>query len=178
MFEDEFTQPGDGDPGNLPDTVEPSSGGEGAVARDGNVIEHPSAARNGKPIDEAPDPPEEDDGQTVFEVYAGRAQPEQPSMGALLKRGTPVELRVKMSGKSIPGAKGGLIDPYATSIPLIADCVIDDHDTQYIRDEAGRVEGAILYMTLKPRRVADLRTEQGRAWLREMGVLDEAVEAS
>lgn len=130
------------------------------AAHDGAEIV--SLRRTGAPLDEAAENAEP---EALFEVVGG-AEPR--GLGKLVKPGTPIEMRVKMTGKSVPGTKGGLIDPYATSVMLMADCVIDDNDVQYIRNGDGEVEKAIVYMTLKPRNVADARSEQGRTWIREI----------
>lgn len=145
---------------------------EPTAARDGNAEDGP---RSGKPLEEADDQAaEEPDGQLVFETYE---QGKKITLGSLVNRGTPVSYRFKMTGKAVPNMKGGLMDPYSTSVMLIADCVVDTNSVQYIRDEQQRVKEAIVYMTVKPRAVADLRTEQGRVWVQESAVLQEAASA-
>lgn len=165
------------DPAAAGDPVTPADG-EGK-ARDGNVHQLPGTegGRPGAPLeekaDEGADPEEESDGQLVFETFeAGK----KVTLGNLVQRGTPVSYRFKVTGKSVPSIKGGLIDPYSTSVPLIADCVVDADTVQYVRDDQQKVKEVIVYMTLKPRQVADLRTEQGQVWLAEMmkGVEDAA----
>lgn len=161
------------DPAGKEEPVTPAD--EPGKAKDGdapdNVRQLPGAngGREGKPLEEAaddPDEPETDaDGQLVFQTYE---EGKKVTLGNLVQRGTPVSYRFAMTGKSVPSIQGGLIDPYSTSVPLIADCVVDADKVQYIRGENQKVKEVIVYMTLKPRQVADLRTEQGQVWLAEM----------
>lgn len=145
---------------------------EPTAARDGDAPDG-EGPRSGSPLEEADDGAigEEEDGQLVFEVIE---HGKKITLGSLVNRGTPVSYRFKMGGKSIPDVKGGLLDPYATSVMLLADCVVDTNKVQYIRDEQQRVKEVIVYMELKPRAVADLRSEQGQVWVREAQVLTEA----
>lgn len=160
-----------------PDNPNPVTGpDEPTAARDGDAPDG-EGPRTGKPLEEADDSStEEEDGQKAL-VFETIEQGKRITLGSLVNRGTPVSYRFKMGGKSIPDVKGGLLDPYATSVMLLADCVVDTNKVQYLRDEQQRVKEVIVYMELKPRAVADLRSEQGQVWVREANVLQEAASA-
>lgn len=97
--------------------------------------------------------PVEEDGKTV-------------TLGKLVKAGTPVEVRYKMTGKSIPNVRGGIMDPYATRAILVADVVVGNVQTEFVRDDNQKVEKVIQYVTVKPRVVQNAATEAGQALLR------------
>lgn len=110
-----------------------------------------------------PDP----DPEPQKELFVVEEQGRTISLGQLVKRGIPTEVRYVMTGKSLPNSTGGIIDPYQTSVLVIADCVVDFIKPQYIRDSEQRVEKVILYVTLKPRRVQQALTEAGQVMLQE-----------
>jgi len=107
---------------------------------------------------------EEEDGQQAFAVEeAGKVI----TLAQLVRRGTPVEVRYKMTGRSLGAGKGGLIDPYQTTTLIVADCVVDDVKTTFLRDENQKVEGVIQYVTLKPRAALPALSEAGAVMLNE-----------
>lgn len=151
-----------------PDTSGPEAPEEPTPARDGNVKDHPTRSRaatesNGSIADRTET--EEDDGQHAmfFAVENGKSV----TLAQLVKRGTPVEVKYKLSGKAIPNVSGGLMDPYLTSHLVVADCVMDDVDIQYIRDGNGTVEKVVQYVTLKPRVVQNALSEAGTVLIQE-----------
>lgn len=89
------------------------------------------------------------------------------SLGQLVNRSVPTEYRVTLGGKAIPHVKGGMIDPFATSIMLVADCVVGAVKPTYIRDGDQKVEKVIVYMELKPRVVQQAFSEAGQVLLAE-----------
>lgn len=113
-------------------------------------------------VDDGEDP-EGDPQQELFVVEHGR----QVTFSQLVKRGVAVENRYAMSGKSIANVSGGLVDPFATSVMLVADCVVDHVKPTYIRDAQQRVEKVVLYVSLKPRRVQQALSEAGQVMLAE-----------
>lgn len=147
-----------------PDPTGPEEPEEPTRAEDGNVIDHPSSKRSGASLAErAETEQEEEDGQQAFVVEDGT----KVTLSSLVKRGTPVEVKYRMTGKAIPNSTGGLLDPHKTSHVVLADCVVDDVDIQYIRDGQGRVEKVIQYVTLKPRIVQNALSEAGTVMLQE-----------
>jgi hypothetical protein len=164
MADDEkFFDPADENP------VTPAEDAEKRPARDADVIEHPSskgAARNGRPIDEQ-DEEEAPEGQ-LFEVpdAKGKAFDLKDILAIARRRNIPIEYSFKMSGKAIP-AMSSLMDPFATSHLLLADCTVDSMKPTFIRDGDRKVEKVVIYCELKPFGVADALSEQGQVWLRE-----------
>lgn len=152
-------------PGSAPEPA------EGTNTRDGepsNVVQHPRSNGGGRPIDESP-PAETDDEQLEFFEAVnpnGKDFAFNDIIAKARRQNLPIEMRFVMTGKSIP-SMSGLLDPYATSHLLLADCVVDHIKPQFIRDENRKVEGLILYCSVKPVGVADARSEQGQAWLKE-----------
>lgn len=106
---------------------------------------------------------EEDDGQFAFEVptpSGGR----KITLGTFVPRGTPTEYRIKMKGLSQKGV-GGLLDPTATSILLLADCVVESAKPTFTRDSDGKIEKCVIYVEVAPRLFVDARTEHASAML-------------
>lgn len=165
--EDDFYDPEN--PGKDDRPEPPEATGSKEAARDGepsNVVQHPSSTGNGKPLAErAEDPDDDDDPQ--LEMFIVEDGGRNVTLGSLVKKGTPIENRYVLTGKSIPQVSGGIIDPYKTSVLLVADCVVDHVKPQYIRDAQQRVEKVVLYVTLKPRRVQQALTEAGRVMIEE-----------
>jgi hypothetical protein len=149
---DEETAATDGEPTSL----------EEVRKRQGRSVADRAAANGGDP-----EPGEEgDDEPEQWEFFPVEEDGKTVTLGKLVKAGTPVEVRYKMTGKSIPNVRGGIMDPYATSALLVADVVVDDVKTQFVRDENQKVEKVIQYVTVKPRIVQNAATEAGRALLR------------
>jgi hypothetical protein len=158
------------DPDAAPKDI-PVTEGEGEPkARDAEVIQHPSSngsgSRRGAPIDDQ-EPEEETQGE-LFQVPAvkGKAFDLKDVLATARRRNIPVEYSFKMSGKAIP-AMSSLMDPFATSHLLLADCVVDSMRPAFIRDGDRKVEKVVIYCELKPFGVADALSEQGQVWLRE-----------
>jgi hypothetical protein len=106
---------------------------------------------------------EEADGQFALEVpESGR----KISLGTLVPRGTPTEVRYKMSGKSIANVRGGLPDPADTSGLLLVSFVVEDVQTKFTRDADGKIEKAVHYVILGPRHVVNAHSEAGEVLLR------------
>lgn len=155
-----------------PDNPNPVTEGEpGAKARDAepsNVVDHPSSkSRNGKPIDEAEEEPEQIE---MFEVPVQLGKKELQLNDIIVqarRRNIPIEMQFSMTGKSIPNMSGGLLDPFATGHMLLADCVVDHVKPQFIRDGNRQVEKLVLYCVVKPVGVASIHSEQGQTWIRE-----------
>lgn len=129
-------------------------------------IDAEAAAQAGESIEDraGEEPEEESDGQFTFVVEENG---KQVAFRDLIKRGTPIEYRYQLSGKSIANVRGGLIDPYAASHMMVADCVLDSVKDQYIRTGDGTVDKVILYVTLKPRAVQQAFSEAGQVMLAE-----------
>ena len=105
---------------------------------------------------------EEDDGQFVFEIpESGK----KITLGTMIPRGTPTEVRYKMSGKSIPNVSGGMIDPSDTTGLLLVPFTVEDVDTKFTRDGAGNIEKATIYIVIAPKHVVNARSEAGRTLL-------------
>jgi hypothetical protein len=159
-----------------PDPSGPDEPEEETKARDGNVREFPGATKT-EPEKEKPDAladrtDDDDDGdaakgpfkqEEIFIEEAGR----KLTLGSIVQRGTPISYLFSMEGKSINAIRGGLIDPYDSSILLLADCVVDSYKTQYIRDGDGEVKEVKVYLSVKPRQVAEGLSENAQVWLRE-----------
>lgn len=131
---------------------DPTAGGE----KDQSIAER---AANG----EGNGQEEEDDGQFAFEVptpSGGR----KITLGTFVPRGTPTEYRIKMTGLSQKGV-GGLLDPTATSILLLADCVVESAKPTFTRDSNGKIEKCVIYVEVKPRLFVDAHTEHAQAML-------------
>lgn len=122
-----------------------------------------SVAERAENGDDVVQPDEEEDGQWTF--FAAEENGKTVTHAQLVKRGTPTEVRYKMTGKAIPNTDGGIVDPSATSVMLAVDAVVDDVDIQYIRDSNQRIEKVIYYVTMKPREVQNAATKAGQALL-------------
>lgn len=131
------------------------------AAHDGNVKQFPGNGGNGAPLaDRTDDGEPEDDEQDQLELFVIE-DGQKVSIGQLAKRGTPIEVRYALTGKSLPNTDGGILDPFATSHLMVADCVVDHTKPQYIRDGQQRVEKVILYVSLKPRIVQQALSARG-----------------
>jgi hypothetical protein len=148
-----------------PDTTGSEPPEEPTAARDGNVtkLPIPPAAGAGTPLADRPETEtEEEDGQAAFVVEeAGKSV----TLAQLLRRGVATEVKYKLEGKAIPNVKGGLLDPFATSVMMIADCVVGDVKHSYIRDGNGKVDKVVQTVSLKPRITHPARSEAGRVLL-------------
>lgn len=159
------------DPDAAPKDI-PVTEGEGEPkARDAEVIQHPSSAANGTarkgaPIDDQ-EPEEETQGE-LFQVPAvkGKAFDLKDVLATARRRNIPIEYSFKMTGKAIP-AMSSLMDPFATSHLLIADCTVGSMKPTFIRDGDRKVTKVVVYCELAPFGVADALSEQGQVWLRE-----------
>lgn len=146
----------------------PVTPGEGEPrARDAEVIQHPSSGngRRGAPIDDQ----EPDEVQIeMFEVPSakGKTFDLKDILAVARRRSIPIEYSFKMSGKAIP-AMSSLMDPFATSHLLLADCTVGSMRPTFIRDADRKVEKIVIYCELTPFGVADALSEQGQVWLRE-----------
>lgn len=138
---------------------------ENMVNGGGTPEEQLDAAR--RSIAEQTEDAEPEDAEPQQELFVIEEAGATVTYGQLVKRGTTVEVRYVMTGKSLPNTTGGIVDPYQTSILILADCVVDHVKPQYIRDAQQRVEKVILYVTLKPRRVQQALTEAGQVMLQE-----------
>lgn len=110
--------------------------------------------------DAAPDP--DTDPQLNFFLTDGKFD-----MKKVVKAGLPVEYRLVIQGKSIDSMKGGLIDPYGPPIDMVMSAVVGDYRPTFIRDENRKVEGLIVYCTLKPFIAQDVASEAGQVLLSE-----------
>lgn len=157
------------------DAPEPA---EDARAKDGEPDNVTELRKKGAPLgdDESGGAPEEDpeDQLELFVIEDGR----DLSIGQLRKRGTPIEIRFVVTGKSIPNSEGGLLDPYATSHILIGDYVVDHVKPQYIRDSEQRVEKVVLYQTLKPRIIQQATSVRGAELLQQAKEAKAAADAA
>lgn len=106
---------------------------------------------------------EEDDGQFAFEVPEVGGK--KVTLGTMIPRGTPVKYAYKMSGKSVPNVKGGLIDPSDQNGLLLVSYVVEDVDVKFTRDSDRKITGVTVYVVLAPRDVVNARTEAGRVML-------------
>ena len=101
---------------------------------------------------------EEADGQFALEIpTTGK----KISLGTMVPRGTPTELKYKMSGKSIPNVRGGLPDPADVTGLLLVSFIVEDVDTKFTRDADGKIEKATIYVTIGPKLVVNARSEAG-----------------
>lgn len=157
MVEDEHPDPTGPEPAENPD-----------AARDGDTSNvRPLPPRNGAgtPLadrEQEAETKEEEDGQfTIVIEELGK----EVTLSSLLKRGVETEVRYTMSGRSIPSVKGGLLDPFATSLKTVADNVVDSVKFSYVRDGEGKVEKVIQYVTLKPRIIHPAKSEAARVML-------------
>lgn len=106
---------------------------------------------------------EEADGQFAFVVpETGR----KITTGTLVPRGTPTEVKYKMSGKAIPNVTGGLPDPADTDGLLLVSFIVEDVDTKFTRDGEGKITKATHYVVLAPKHVVNARSEAGDVLLR------------
>jgi hypothetical protein len=127
-------------------------------ADDGLSIEERAEKAEAQKLDE------EKDGQFAFLV---EEKGKTIAFKDLVKRGTEVEVRYKLTGQSIPNVKGGLMDPFATGHLLAMDAVVDSAPPSYIRDGEGRVEKIVVTMILKPRVVQQAFSEAGIVLIQE-----------
>lgn len=106
---------------------------------------------------------EEADGQFALEIpTTGK----KITLGTMVPRGTPVEVKYKMSGKSIPNVRGGMPDPADTTGLLLVSFIVEDFDTKFTRDADGKIEKATVYVVLGPKHVVNARSEAGEVLLR------------
>lgn len=103
------------------------------------------------------------------EMFYTEENGKRVTLGSLLQRSVPVEYKVQMTGKSVPGLSGGLIDPFqASAIGIVANAVIGDYKVAYTRDEDKAVNKIIVYITLKPYQIQSVGSEAGQVMLSEM----------
>lgn len=143
--------------------------GKGA-ARDGepsNVTPLPRGNGSGTPLADRTEPDEPGGDSKQEELFQVEEAGKVVTLAQLVRRNTPVEVRYKMTGRSLGAGKAGLIDPYATTTLILADCVVDDVDIQYVRDGDQRIEKIIQYVTLKPRVALPALSEAGGVMLAE-----------
>jgi hypothetical protein len=112
--------------------------------------------------DEADTVDPETDPQLNFFTAAGKF-----NLGAVIKAKIPVEYRLKLEGKSIPAIKGGLIDPYGPPVPIFGSFIVAHYKPVFIRDEDHKVEGVIVYLSLKPTIAQSVESEAGQVLLAE-----------
>lgn len=102
--------------------------------------------------------------QFVFDIPStGR----KVNLGTLVPKGTPIKIRYKMSGKSIPNIRGGLMDPADTTALLLCTVILEDVDVKFTRDSDLKITEATVYLILAPRDIVNARSEAGAALLGE-----------
>lgn len=143
-----------------------------AAAKDGG--DDPPAAGDGEPGDQSLEELEraraevaaeaqEADGQFALEIpELGK----EITLGTMIPRGTPIELKYKMDGKSIPNVRGGLMDPSDTAGLLLVSFTVGNVDTKFTRDADGKIEKASIYITIVPKHVVNAHSEAGDVLLR------------
>lgn len=89
------------------------------------------------------------------------------NLGTLIPKNTPTKVKYKMSGKSIPAAQGGVMDPDETTGLLLVSYVVEDVDVAFTRDSARKITEATVYVTISPREVVNARSEAGRVLMGE-----------
>lgn len=135
--------------------------GESQADADQAEMERARLAAEEAAADAAAD--EEADGQFALEIpTTGR----KISLGTMVPRGTPTEVKYKMSGKSIPNVRGGLPDPADVTGLLLVSFIVEDVDTKFTRDADGKIEKATIYVVLGPKHVVNARSEAGEVLLR------------
>lgn len=106
---------------------------------------------------------EEADGQFALEIPdSGR----KINLGTIIPRNTPIELKYKMSGKSIPNVKGGIMDPADVSGLLVASRVVEEVQIKFTRDADLKIEKATVYVVVGTRHVVNAHSEAGELLLR------------
>jgi hypothetical protein len=151
---------GDNDDGDDPD-----GGADAGAEGSDQSLEELEAARQRAAEEEAERQREQEeaDGQFALEIpTTGR----KITLGTMVPRGTPVELKYKMSGKSIPNVRGGLPDPADLTGLLLVTFLVEDVDTKFTRDGTGKIEKATIYVTIGPKHVVNARSEAGEVLLR------------
>jgi hypothetical protein len=150
----------------LPDDIPVTPPGHPAAARDGDPLD--KGPRTGKSHEEKAEEPaeaeEQGDGQIAWVIEEdGR----KISLGQLVQRGTPVLYHYSMTGKAIPDAQGGLIDPYARTVPLVVDGVPEDVKVSYVRNQDRSVKEVHVYMKIAARIVYQGLSEAATVFLNE-----------
>lgn len=108
---------------------------------------------------------EEDDGQ-LFVLE----QDKRVTLGTLYKRGTPVEFRVVLGSKSVPG-DGGLISFSDPDLVLVVPARAGAVRTEPTYRDDGTLSKVTVYATMKPLSVHDSRSP---AALEALGALEPA----
>lgn len=139
------------------------------AARDGDPAPLTAlpGGKGGAPLADRPEPDEPDGDSKQEELFSVEEAGKVVTLAQLVRRNTPVEVKYKMTGRSLGAGRSGLIDPYATTMLILADCVVDDVDIQYVRDAEHRVEKIIQYVTLKPRTALPALSEAGEVMVAE-----------
>lgn len=143
---------------------------EGRTARDGEVdaneLERRRQQKNGGSVrDRAEEgegePDEESDGQFAFVTEeAGK----KVSIGTIIARGTPVEYRITMAGKSNV-LKGALMDPADTMILMLVRGAISKYEVSYTRDDDEKITKVTVFVHIAPKHVLHARSEAARVLL-------------
>lgn len=136
------------------DDAPAASGGDALDPERGESIAERAANGDGGKQDE------EDDGQFAFEVPTPDGS-RKITLGTFIPRGTPIEYRIVMKGKSQKGV-GGLLDPTDSNLLLVVPCVVESAKPTFTRDGNGKIEKCVIYVEVTPRLFVEARTEQAR----------------
>lgn len=120
---------------------------------------------------DAPPQDEEHDGQQAWDVDpTGKKM----SLGSLCPRNVPVELKVKVEGKSVT-LRGGVTDPTVEQI-AVSSLVVEKFTISYNRDADGTIVKVIVTEHKVPKAINPAKSEAGQLLLGQ--ATDQAAEAS
>lgn len=106
------------------------------------------------------EPETEHDGQMAWDVEPGA---KRMTLGSLIPRNVPVEMKVKIAGKSVT-LRGGLNDPQAEQV-AVSSLVVSKFEVVYIRDRDGSITKVIVYEHKEAKTVNPAKSEAAQLLL-------------